>query len=785
MLISKRIESHMDDIVIDIIDEFAGFQAVRSRWDEVYITAPNAQFFLSWTWLSGALQWYDECHQSWLILAARPSCGLSDYIAFFPLAIGISEGSNGELCSAFSMAGVAESDHIGFISLPEFETATSFAFARFIQQEVWSVFEVENIQVTDGRMSRFLDQFRQDGFRLIEKRDCISDLDQVDNSILPFIELPNDWEQYLQTGVSSNMRQKLRRLLRKIDNSNEFHFTQVNAENLELHLEILLGLWVSNWEGRKGEAYCHGIAEKIEVALRHCFEHQCLYLPVLWQGEQPLGAIANLLDLNRKTVLFFISSRDDRVTDLPPGTVLHAHAIQYAIEHGFKVYDFLMGNEAYKFSFGATVRQMKTVVIQSETSTLNSRTIPEAVHISTCYQCDNQLDKAEQGYRQILAVHPQHPEALYQLAVVMQRKGEIQSAEALLADLLQINPSDSKAWFSLGNLHQAQGCLSAAETAYQKALIPQLESATLASAIHHNLGYVLQQQDKWDAAIACYQQAYNLQPNSIEAEVSLANALYAQGKLSPEKRAHYARVNCDLGSKRQQAGDLTVALEYYRQSIQLDPHQAKPYYHLGSTLQAQGYLDEAIAAYQKAHELQPDYLQAEVSLANILYLQGNLSSEQQAHYAVVNYDLGNECQQADDLVGAIAHYRQSLEMNPQQADVQYSLGFALRQQGDCEGAIAAYRKAQEIQPDYLQAELGIAELHFMQDQLPPDAREYYSTLHWELGIIQQQSGNLERAIHHYRHAIALQPKLTEVRELLRLVLQDQNNIKIKVSCSER
>jgi tetratricopeptide (TPR) repeat protein len=109
----------------------------------------------------------------------------------------------------------------------------------------------------------------------------------------------------------------------------------------------------------------------------------------------------------------------------------------------------------------------------------------------------------------------------------------------------------------------------------------------------------------------------------------------------------------------------------------------------------------------------------------------------------------------------------------------------LRQQGDCEGAIAAYRKAQEIQPDYLQAELGIAELHFMQDQLPPDAREYYSTLHWELGIIQQQSGNLERAIHHYRHAIALQPKLTEVRELLRLVLQDQNNIKIKVSCSER
>jgi tetratricopeptide (TPR) repeat protein len=775
----------MEGIAIDIIDDFAGFQTVRSHWDEIYVTDPNAQFFLSWTWLSGVLQWYDKYHQSWLILAARPNGGSSDYVAFFPLAIEISERSNGGLCSTLSMAGVAESEHIGFISLPEFETATCSAFARFIQQEVWSVFEVENIQITDGRMSRFLDQFRRNGFKLVEKRDRISDLDQVDNSILPFIELPNDWEQYLQTGISSNMRQKLRRLLRKIDNSNEFHFTQVNAENLELHLEILLGLWISNWEGRKGEAYCHGIAEKIEVALRHCFEHQCLYLPVLWRGEQPLGAIANLLDLNRKTVLFFISSRDDRVTDLPPGTVLHAHAIQHAIEHGFKIYDFLMGNEAYKFSFGATVRQMKTVVIQSETSTLNSRTIPEAVHISTCYQCDNQLDKAEQGYRQILAVHPQHPEALYQLAVVMQRKGEVQNAEALLTDLLQINPSDSKAWFSLGNLHQAQGCLSAAETAYQKALIPQLESATLASAIYHNLGYVLQQQDKWDAAIACYQQAYNLQPNSIEAEVSLANALYAQGNLSLEKRVHYATMNCDLGSKRQRAGDLTVALEYYWQSIKLDPHQAESYYHLGTTLQAQGFLDEALVAYQRAYDLRPNYVQAEVSLANILYLQRELSSEQQAHYAVVNYDLGNERQQAEDLKGAIAYYRQSLEMNPEQADVQYSLGLALQQQGDWDAAIACYQRTQQLQPDHLQAELGIAELDFVQDKLSPDAREHYATLHCELGNTYRQSDDLERSIKHYRQAIALQPNLVEVRELLRLMLQEQNNAKVKINCSKR
>jgi hypothetical protein len=40
---------------IDIIDTVAGFDAVRDNWDQVYRDDPDAQHFLSWTWLKDFL----------------------------------------------------------------------------------------------------------------------------------------------------------------------------------------------------------------------------------------------------------------------------------------------------------------------------------------------------------------------------------------------------------------------------------------------------------------------------------------------------------------------------------------------------------------------------------------------------------------------------------------------------------------------------------------------------------------------------------------------------------
>jgi tetratricopeptide (TPR) repeat protein len=565
---------------IDIIDDCTTFNKIRENWDSVYIADPQAQFFLSWVWLS---VWLPMVHEQWFILAAKPNTHYSYYIAFFPLKMLIEKQDDGSFYTELCMAGNSMADYTGMICQPGYEEEVIPAFTAYIQQQLeWSSFNVQNILETDPRMSLFLKSFPGDSFEFAQHR-IQNQGENTDNYIAPYISLGDNWEQYLQNNLSSNTRQKIRRFLRKIESSDEFSITQVNAENLESHIEILLSFWESAWREKKGDK-CGAIVSAIRAILRRCFEHSCLYLPVLWQGDKPLGAIANFVDIQQKSMLFFIAGRDRTFNNPPPGLILHANAIRYAIQNGFKVYDFLKGNEEYKYSFGAKDRRIQHIVVKDkncQARKLDVMALPLAFHLTVREHQANQLTKAETGYRQILEVDSNHPEALYGLGVLMRQKGEYQTAENLLKQLLQVQPNSIKALFGLGNLYQTQGLLSEAIEVYHQVLALQ----PTAIAAYNNLGYALQQQGNWDMAIACYQKALELQPDCIEAEVNKANALHAQKKLSPDKQAYYAVLNNDLGSQCQHLGDFKTAIAYYQQSISMNPDLAEAKYNLELILQ--------------------------------------------------------------------------------------------------------------------------------------------------------------------------------------------------------
>ncbi len=226
-------------------------------------------------------------------------------------------------------------------------------------------------------------------------------------------------------------------------------------------------------------------------------------------------------------------------------------------------------------------------------------TFAEVLQLAVQNHQANRLVQAEQLYRKLLKQQPTQPDALLGLCMLVLQKGEYKQAERLLALILRVQPQSIKAWFSLGNLRQVQGKLPEAIQAYQKtlALNPKL------GAVYNNLGYTLQLQEKWSEAIAAYEKALELQPNFTEADVNLANALYTQGQLPPEKQAHYAGLNNDLGVKQKKAGDVKTAIAYYRQAITLWPDLAIAHYNLGVALELAGNLSEAIACYQKVLSL--------------------------------------------------------------------------------------------------------------------------------------------------------------------------------------
>ena len=257
----------------------------------------------------------------------------------------------------------------------------------------------------------------------------------------------------------------------------------------------------------------------------------------------------------------------------------------------------------------------------------------EAFQLAVQYHQGNRLNEARQEYLKVLAVSPEHPETLYSLGAIAEQFGRLEESEQYLSAAVKAQPEFLKAWFHLANLRQSRGQFSAAEQAYRQALQLQPDSAPICN----NLGYVLQQQDKWSAAASYYKRALDLMPNCLEADVNWGNALFARGKLSPEKQIHYAKLNYKLGLGRHRVRDWQTASIYYRQAISMQPDLVDAHYHLGLALQQQRKLAEAIACYQQVLQLDPDR-------------------------GVVYYSLGQIYQDFGDLQEATSSFQQALKL---------------------------------------------------------------------------------------------------------------------------
>lgn len=274
----------------------------------------------------------------------------------------------------------------------------------------------------------------------------------------------------------------------------------------------------------------------------------------------------------------------------------------------------------------------------------NNSQVAETFQLAVQYHQANRLEAAQQEYLKVLAVQPDHAEALYGLGAIAQQNGKLAEAEQYLTVSVKAEPKFVKAWFSLGNLCQSQDQFFAAEQAYRQALKLRPDSVPICN----NLGYVLQQQDKWEEAASYYKKALELEPNCTEADVNWGNALYAQGKLSPDEVSHYAGLNYKLGLGRHQVQDFSTAVLYYQQAISMQSELVDAHYYLGLVLQKQRKLAEALSCYQE-----------------VLRLNSN--------FGAVYYNLGQIYQDQGDLNQASANFQQGLKLiNPNYAQVRES-----------------------------------------------------------------------------------------------------------------
>ncbi len=153
---------------------------------------------------------------------------------------------------------------------------------------------------------------------------------------------------------------------------------------------------------------------------------------------------------------------------------------------------------------------------QSETST-RPLTLEEAVSVAIHLQKNEQLAHAEEVYRRIFDIAPDHPEALHYAGVLAHQQGRSDEAIALIEKSLGLVPDRADCYSNLGIVFQAQGRLDEAITAYQRAISLSPDHANAYS----NLGVLLRATGKPVEAEAAYRTAIRVDPDHVDAYTNL------------------------------------------------------------------------------------------------------------------------------------------------------------------------------------------------------------------------------------------------------------------------
>jgi tetratricopeptide (TPR) repeat protein len=374
--------------------------------------------------------------------------------------------------------------------------------------------------------------------------------------------------------------------------------------------------------------------------------------------------------------------------------------------------------------------------------------IAELMPLAIGHHQSARLSEAERLYREILAMQPNHVDALHLLGVVANQTGRNELAVNLIGQAIALNdqvavfhsnmaaaqrargrkdeaivhlrraialrPDHFDALWALAQSLQESGQLEEAAAAYHSVLAVRPEHAEA----HNNLGAVLTDQGKLNEAAAHFQQAVVTNPNSAEAHFNLGNTLHAQG--NPQE-----------------------AVKHYQRALTISPQMAEAHHNLANVLVKLGRFDEAVTRYKQVLAITPSYVEAYNNLGNAMRMLGKVDE-------------------------AIASYHQALAIKPDHASAFNNLGNALRERGSLEEARTACEKAIELAPGNPMYHHSLAiskrfapgdeQLATMEriasdaESLPTEDRIY---LHFALAKAYDDIGNYEQCFNHLLQGNAL------------------------------
>ncbi len=337
---------------LEIYTDASGFATLKEEWNALLQRSVSNTLFLTWEWQT---VWWQYLGEGDLFVVAGRSEGetLAGITALFR-----SKAADG--ARELSFVGCVDvSDYLDLVVAPEHLEEFSVALLDWLgspDAPAWDRLALCNIPEFSPTYSRLAELAQARGYQV---KLAVDD-------VCPLINLPSTWDEYL-AGLDKKERHEIRRKIRKAEREAQIDwYIASDTANLEAELDDFLVLHArSRVEKRRFmddrmHAFFH-------ASSRVLADRGWLQLAFIRCDGRKTASMLNLI--YGDTVLVYNSGYDpEAFPSLSPGIVLLAYCIQHAIEHGRKIFDFLRGDEDYKYRFGGKDTRVFRLTITRRTS---------------------------------------------------------------------------------------------------------------------------------------------------------------------------------------------------------------------------------------------------------------------------------------------------------------------------------------------------------------------------------------------------------------------------------
>ncbi|MBP7774536.1 GNAT family N-acetyltransferase [Candidatus Woesebacteria bacterium] len=322
----------MQELRTELITTLDELKTLTSEWHDLLSRSHSTvfqtpEFLLSWweTLGSGEL---------WVTVFRTASDGRLVGIA--PLMKNVDDNGKKTICF---IGCVAVSDYLDYIIDPIY------------QEEVWTQLRSLLSQNSEWNRLYFCSIQAQSSTRT-NLQQLFPTLLETQQDVCPTIQLPSDWDSYLST-LNRKQRHELKRKMRNITSQDPQFSCLTTATEVKAALPTFVRLHeLSSKEKKSFWSDEHrAFFELVLPSLAASGYIKLFFLELA--GEK----VATMLVFEYAEGYYLYNSGfDPAYQQWSIGTVLTGYTIQQAITENKKIYDFLRGNEEYKFRFGAVAQ---------------------------------------------------------------------------------------------------------------------------------------------------------------------------------------------------------------------------------------------------------------------------------------------------------------------------------------------------------------------------------------------------------------------------------------------